>query len=482
LRALADKDKDQKDLNEQEDGQGEEGPTTKSTRTATLLKLLMLVVLEKSEADMIQFWVSFGGEEGDGTLVPRPEEEEEEGTEENAQEQQEEAEEEDDDDLMDFGYGDGDDEDDCDDDAQGEEETAGAGGASGKEKIPHVAQLSAHRKALGEAWVACLRLPGFTPHLYRSTTQFVARHVIEAMASPLQLADFLTTSYAQGGLTSLVALEGLFVLMQVHNLEYPRFYASLYRLLSPQVLFSRHRPRFFRLLRLCLQSTHVPAHVVAAFLKKLSRLALQAPPPSIIFVLSLVIIVLRKHPACQALLHRTLDLGALAGARETDTFDPTAEDPALALKQQQQQQEGKTEGEGKGSQKGKGKGKGKGGKEKEKNSSAISGIQTSLWEVAALQSHYHPAVATLAKGLETSQPEDPKTLNPYSTNMDEFASYSYADLFAHETKRRRVKKEVPLAYENVRAQQLFQPGDVFEGIFALPSTSAVAVASAPASL
>lgn len=83
-----------------------------------------------------------------------------------------------------------------------------------------------------------------------------------------QLADFFTAGYAQGGLTSLVALEGLFVLMQGHNLEYPRFYASLYRLLGPQVMFSRHRPRFFRLLRLCLSSTHVPAHIIAAFLKR----------------------------------------------------------------------------------------------------------------------------------------------------------------------------------------------------------------------
>jgi hypothetical protein len=50
-----------------------------------------------------------------------------------------------------------------------------------------------------------------------------------------QLSDFLTASYEQGGLTSLLALEGLFVLMLHHNLEYPRFYASLYKLLTPQV-------------------------------------------------------------------------------------------------------------------------------------------------------------------------------------------------------------------------------------------------------
>jgi hypothetical protein len=35
-----------------------------------------------------------------------------------------------------------------------------------------------------------------------------------------------------------------------------------------QALCSRHRPRFFRLLRLCLQSTYVPSTVVAAFIKR----------------------------------------------------------------------------------------------------------------------------------------------------------------------------------------------------------------------
>eukprot|EP00624_Nannochloropsis_granulata_P000639 evm.model.NODE_12470_length_3629_cov_9.471204.1 len=64
-------------------------------------------------------------------------------------------------------------------------------------------------------------------------------------------------------------------------------------------------------------------------------------------------------------------------------------------------------------------------------------IQSSLWEVAALQSHYHPSVAMLAKGLEVSTPEDPKTLNPFFTDMDELASYTYTDLFLHEGKQRR---------------------------------------------
>lgn len=115
-----------------------------------------------------------------------------------------------------------------------EESAEGIGGASGK-KQPLVTQWMAHRKVFSEAWVSCLRFE-LTPALYRSTCQFIVRHVIDVMTNPLQLSDFLTSSYSQGGLTALVVLEGLFVLIQKHNLEYPKFYPSLYKLLTPQVV------------------------------------------------------------------------------------------------------------------------------------------------------------------------------------------------------------------------------------------------------
>ena len=128
-------------------------------------------------------------------------------------------------------------------------------------------------------------------------------------------------------------------------------------------MYSRHRPRFFRLLRLCLQSTHVPAYVVAAFMKKLvggggrkdgrevsclpsypffpsqsilfrlCRLALLAPPPTVIFILGICTMLLKKHPQCNALVHRppqpsTSTTGPL---QLGDGFDADADDPAEAL-------------------------------------------------------------------------------------------------------------------------------------------------------
>jgi hypothetical protein len=66
------------------------------------------------------------------------------------------------------------------------------------------------------------------------------------------VALFLTA--APGGVISLLSLNGLFLLMQEYNLEYPEFYPRLYALLKPNVFHAKYRQRFFRLLDLFLSS------------------------------------------------------------------------------------------------------------------------------------------------------------------------------------------------------------------------------------
>ncbi|CAN0323879.1 unnamed protein product, partial [Ectocarpus sp. 4 AP-2014] len=56
-----------------------------------------------------------------------------------------------------------------------------------------------------------------------------------------------------------------------HDLDYPDFYDSLYRLVTPDMMYAKYRARFFRMVDLCLTSSHVPAYVVAAFLKRFAR-------------------------------------------------------------------------------------------------------------------------------------------------------------------------------------------------------------------
>ena len=106
------------------------------------------------------------------------------------------------------------------------------------------------------------------PQTYKRVLLRLPEHVIPHMPAPIKLADFLTDSYSLGGLSSILALSGIFILMRCHNLDYPDFYNSLYRTLQPSIFYAKHRARYFRLLTLCLTSSTLPAHVTTAFLKK----------------------------------------------------------------------------------------------------------------------------------------------------------------------------------------------------------------------
>lgn len=50
--------------------------------------------------------------------------------------------------------------------------------------------------------------------------------------------------------------------------------------------------------------SHLPAYLVAAFAKRLSRLALTAPPEALLMVLPFICNLLRRHPSCRVLVHR----------------------------------------------------------------------------------------------------------------------------------------------------------------------------------
>lgn len=52
--------------------------------------------------------------------------------------------------------------------------------------------------------------------------------VIPHLVNPLLLSDFLTRAIDLGSLLGMLALNGLFVLMTSHGLEYPQFYVRLY--------------------------------------------------------------------------------------------------------------------------------------------------------------------------------------------------------------------------------------------------------------
>lgn len=195
------------------------------------------------------------------------------------------------------------------------------------------------------------------------------------------LMDFLTDSYNVGGATSLLALSGLFYLIQEKNLDYPSFYPKLYSLLDAGILHSKHRSRFFRLLDTFMSSTHLPAALVASFIKRLSRLALQAPPAGIVVVVPWVYNMLMKHPSCTFMIHREIRAPEARKQLEEegmdDPFDMNEVDPMQT-----------------------------------------GAIESSLWEIETLQSHYHPNVGTLAKIIS-------EQFTKRSYNLEDFLDHSY---------------------------------------------------------
>ena len=97
-----------------------------------------------------------------------------------------------------------------------------------------------HRFELARCWRALLALP-LSDAVYHRALRALPTAVLPHVARPLQFCDLLSDGYARGGVDALLSLKGLFVLMQRHNLEYPRFYSRLYTLLSPGMLDGEHR-------------------------------------------------------------------------------------------------------------------------------------------------------------------------------------------------------------------------------------------------
>ena len=248
--------------------------------------------------------------------------------------------------------------------------------------------LNTHRKVGREAWLAVFRST-LAVEQRKAILDIITSHVLPWFANYEEfLADFLTDSFNDGGSTSLLALNGIFHLMTKHNLDYPEFYPKLYSLLDEDVMHSKYRNRFFRLLDTFMNSTHLPAAMVASFIKRLARLSLQAPPGAIVWVLPFVYNILKQHPPCTFMLHRPYhphhEIYASNPNYEEqgmdDPFDMHQPDPMLT-----------------------------------------GAIDSSLWELDMLRSHYHPNVGALAKIIG-----EQFTKREYQ--MDDFLDHSYASL------------------------------------------------------
>ena len=154
-----------------------------------------------------------------------------------------------------------------------------------------------------EAWLSYLRLK-LTPVLRKKILVDIDTKVMPYLSDPKELIDFLTDSYDAGGVTSLLALNGLFVLINQHNLDYPAFYEKLYKIIDPSIFHMKYKSRFFHYIDLFLTSTHLPAYLVAAFIKKFSRMLLFTPTPDLMMMLTLIRNLLIRHQSTKILIHR----------------------------------------------------------------------------------------------------------------------------------------------------------------------------------
>ncbi|KAJ5124905.1 CCAAT-binding factor [Penicillium bovifimosum] len=267
-------------------------------------------------------------------------------------------------------------------------------------KNKRLGSANAHKKQAQEAWLAILR-NNLSQSQRKSLLRMMVHNIEPWFNRPELLMDFLTDSYNVGGATSLLALSGLFYLIQEKNLDYPQFYAKLYSLLDAELLHSKHRSRFFRLLNTFLSSTHLPATLVASFIKRLARLALNAPPSAIVVIVPFMYNFFKSHPTTTFMLHRSIrDKELLAEVEEQgmdDPFDPNETDPNLT-----------------------------------------DAIESSLWEIETLQSHYHPNVAAIARIIS-------EQFTKQAYNLEDFLDHTYAGMVTADLgEEERNLKKIPV--------------------------------------
>ncbi|KAI9996786.1 hypothetical protein PInf_000048 [Phytophthora infestans] len=306
-----------------------------------------------------------------------------------------------------------------------------------KKKTRGLRSVKQHQHAFSLAWIAVLRhkLPQAS---YKKVLVQLPDDIMPHLVNPLLLADFLTDSYSIGGVTSLLALNSLFILIQDYNFDSPDFYNKLYALLDDPSLYSaKQRDRFFGLLNLFLSSTHLPAYTVAAFAKRLSRRALTAEPGAILFIIPMVYNLILRHKECLQLIHRTGAFTAAekAAKRREELSSGSAVDAAAKKLSNEKTEMVLKDGHDPFIN-------------DELDPIKCNALQSSLWELYTMKHHYNADVALKARMFE-------EKLRHQFVDVDESMEITYKSLFDKQLKRKE-KGKVPLAFQPCNA--LFSTG------------------------
>ncbi|KAL7294525.1 hypothetical protein TKK_0012055 [Trichogramma kaykai] len=225
------------------------------------------------------------------------------------------------------------------------------------------------KKSLNKVWSRAIRWE-LTPELHKQILFVLIEKVMPHLEKPVLLLDFLMDSLDVQGPIGVLALQGMFVLVTKHNLEYPNIFTKLYSMFEPEIFHTKYKARLFYLADIFLTSTHLPEGLVAAFAKRLSRLTLVAPPEDILIILLFVGNLMMRHRGLKCLIDNPQN--SQPSGVQLLTPSGAAGDPYLM---------------------------------EERDPLQSNAINSSLWEIKALQDHVLPSVATAARFIREPLPQ-----------------------------------------------------------------------------
>uniref|UniRef100_A0A0R3S0Z6 CBF domain-containing protein n=1 Tax=Elaeophora elaphi TaxID=1147741 RepID=A0A0R3S0Z6_9BILA len=167
-----------------------------------------------------------------------------------------------------------------------------------------------------EAWLRLVKHELPKP-LLKKLVPYLSEHVIDSFREPFLIGDFLFHIFKMGDVFAILSLAGIFKLVVKYNFEFPNFYQCAYGLITPTVCYLNYREKFFTLLDTFLSSSilekfssltrffrHLPIYIIAAFVKRLSWLTLLAPVSCQEPLCALISNLITRHKDVEFLMHR----------------------------------------------------------------------------------------------------------------------------------------------------------------------------------
>lgn len=128
---------------------------------------------------------------------------------------------------------------------------------------------------------------------------------------------------------------------------------------EPEIFHTKYKARLFYLADIFLSSSHLPENLVAAFAKRLARLALVAPPQDVITIIYFIGNLILRHPGLKRMISHPMG-------------DKIPSDPYVM---------------------------------DERDPVQSNAIESSLWEIASLQQDVIPSIAQAAKLISNPLPK-----------------------------------------------------------------------------